>query len=54
MIASNPRCVFAGHETFYYRFADEDAFRAAALEKGLIQIDTGTISETNTRPTATA
>ena len=34
---ATPLRVYAGHETFFYSFADEAEFTAKAIEAGLIQ-----------------
>jgi hypothetical protein len=31
--------VYAGHETFFYVFADEAEFTSMAIEAGLIQVE---------------
>ena len=37
---ATPLRVYAGHETFFYSFADEAEFTAKAIEAGLIQPET--------------
>lgn len=36
---SSPSRVYAGHETFFYVFADEAEFTSMAIEAGLIQVE---------------
>lgn len=36
---SSPSRVYAGHATYFYVFADEDEFKAKAIEAGLMQAE---------------
>ena len=39
VVPTNPRRIFAGHTTVFYKFVDEAEFKAKAIEVSLIQPD---------------